>query len=280
MKTKTKVKNSKLTPVFTMIESAWKIYWQNINKFIRLLLWSLIGFLPLFFLSLVAFCLQDIWGINSLGLQVSLAVLVTFSLLWLAYYFARVYVSLFLMIKNNFKKKTWEQFKESRMVVWSYISLIFLTIIFLSPLFLIGLAFMVSINLLPMAPMVLAMLLFCALILFTLAFILVIFFGVSTFSLVFENLNGLQALKRSMFLVERYWWAVLGRMLFFALIIWVFSLLLSFPLALASTDSAFYRAWQGIVNLVQILISPIYLLYMVQVYRDLVKIKGPMPKKS
>lgn len=275
---KSKIKTPKLTPVFVMLDSALRSYWKNINKFIRLLLWALIGFIPLFVLSLIAFFLQDILDINNLNLQISLTVLVTFSLLWLAYYFARVYISFFLMIKNNFKKSTWQQFKESRTIVWSYISLVFLTIIFLSPLFLIGLAFMVSINLLPMAPMVLAMLLFCALILFSLAFILVIFFGVSTFSLVFENLNGLQALKRSMFLVERYWWAVLGRMLFFSLLIWVFSLLISFPLALAATDSAFYNAWQGIINLVQILVSPVYLLYMVQVYRDLVKIKGPMVK--
>lgn len=276
---KEKSKVIKLSPVFEMLSGAIKIYWQNIFKFIKMLLWSLLGFIPLFLLSLVAFLLQDVWHLNGLGLQIILTILVTASILWLLYYWARVYLALFLMIKNNFKKKTIIQFQETRQLVWSYIGLIFLIILFLVPLFLIGSAFLVSLNLLPLAPLVLAMLLLGALILLVAGFTLAIFFGLAVFSLVFENLNSLAALKRSIFLIEKYWWSVFGRILFFGLVIWVFSLAISLPLALAPANSVFYSAWNMVIGFIQILVAPIYLLYMVNVYRDLVKIKGATPKK-
>ena len=276
--TKGKSKSVKLSPVGKMLNGALKIYWQNILKFIKMLLWSLVGFIPLVLLSLVAFLLQDIWHFTGAGLQLVLTILVTLSILWLGYYGARVYLSLFLMIKNNFKKKTVIQFRETRRLVWSYIGLIFLMIIFLFPFFLVAFAFFVSLNLLALAPLILIMLLLFALILLAAGFTLVIFFGLAVFSLAFENLNSLAAIKRSIFLIKGYWWAVCGRILFFGLVTWFFSLAISWPLAVAPEDSVFYPVWNMVVNLIQILIIPIYLLYMTGVYRELVKIKGTAKK--
>jgi len=271
-------KRPKLTPVFTLLETAGKNYWANLGRIIKMLLWSLVGFIPLLALAVLAFFFQDVLGFDGSGLQILVTVLITFSLLWLAYYWARVYASLFLMVKNGFKLKTRPQFQESLRIVWSYISLILLVIIFLSPLLLISLVLFVSLNLLPLAPLFLILILICALVLLALAFILAIFFGLASFSLFFENLSAPQALKRSLFLIEGYWWVVLGRILFFFLIFWIFSLIISLPLSGSPSGSAWYQAWSGFIRLAKIVVYPLYLLYMVGVYKDLKIIKGDQPK--
>ncbi|MCX6798413.1 MAG: hypothetical protein NTX66_04370 [Candidatus Falkowbacteria bacterium] len=271
---KRKTQKPKLTPVFTMLPSALSIYWANIIKLIKMMLWGLIGLIPFVVLTILAFVLQNIWHFDGSVMQLVLAALIGLATLWLLYYFARVYMGFYLMVKNNFKKKTQEQFRETRSIVWSYIGLVLLIIVFLFPLLLISLAFLVSLNLLSLAPLVLITLLLVALILLAAVFVMAIFFGLAVFALVFENLNGPQALKRSIFLIEKYWWVVSGRILFIGFVFWFFSLIISLPLALVSETSSFFRAWNSIIGFVKILVAPIYLIYMSFVYKDLVKIKG------
>lgn len=269
-----KEKRISLTPAVEMIAIAWRQYWLHIISFIKMIAWSLWAFVPLFILSLLAFVLQEVLWLKHVSLTAAFAVLVTLAFLFCLYFLARTYLSFFLMIKNDFKKKTVDQFRESKNLVWPYINLIFLIIVFLVPIFLISVAFLVSINILPLAPLFLAVLLFGALILFALAVSLAVFFGLAVFSLVFEKLSAPVALKRSIFLIEKYWWAVLGRMLFYAFLLWVFSLLLAMPLAYFSPESSWALAWQGLINIIDVLLIPLYLIYMSIIYRDLVKIKG------
>lgn len=267
----------KLSPVWKVLKKACTIYWTNINKFIKMMLWALLGFAPFVVLVILSFLLQNFWQLGNPIyniIQIILAILIGLSFLWILYYAARIYLSFYLMIKNNFTKTTRAQFKDSRPFVWSYISLILLIIVILLPLALIGMAFLLSINLLHLAPLVLAALLFVVLILFASFFVLAIFFGLAGFSLVFENLSGLQALKRSIFLIEKYWWAVLGRMMFVGLAFWLFSLVISIPLTFAMETSAFFSMWSAIISFMQILVAPIYLLYMATFYKNLVRIKA------
>lgn len=261
MATKTKVtKNSSaspkqrvvLSPVIDMLEQALKTYWDKFFIFFRLLLHIVIAFLPTFLLMLIVFVLRNVTGLENPSVYATLAILAILAVFFAIYYCVRVYLSLFLMVKDNFKKNVPDIFQSSRPFFWPYIGVALLN------LALIGLLMIFLV-----VPGLIA----------------AVFLSLSVFVLMFEGQRGFSALRRSFDLVRGYFWPVLGRIIFLAFVYWVFYLIISLPLAFSQKGSIFFNAWGGLISVIDIIIGPIYLLYMYQIYRELVKIKGKSTAK-
>lgn len=99
-------------------------------------------------------------------------------------------------------------------------------------------------------------------------------FVFGTFILINENERGMRALLKSREYVRGYWWAVLGRLLFVALIALVTAAVLSFFLQLAPQNDI-VSAIPGII--INIVIMPFMLAYSYTLYARLKAVRGSIP---
>lgn len=91
--------------------------------------------------------------------------------------------------------------------------------------------------------------------------ILAIWLCFSTYILIWENVKGIEALKRSKNLVSGYWWPVFWRFLGAGIIMAVLNMILNFiPLV-------------GIL-VIAFVIAPVFMIYSALVYEEIKKIKG------
>ena len=93
-------------------------------------------------------------------------------------------------------------------------------------------------------------------------------------ALIFEGYESTSALKRSKELVKNYWWAVVGRAIAIGLIFWAIVLIFAVPLFFMNEFSLFAIIWGFVLQITQIVISPIFVIYNYLIFRDLVNIKG------
>lgn len=98
----------------------------------------------------------------------------------------------------------------------------------------------------------------------------VILYSLYPYALLIEDKRGWSALKRSRELVKGYWWAVLGRLLAFSLVIWTIMLVVSFVGGLLNN----FIAAQTLVYVVSALVMPFGIAYSYLIYKSLGKIKG------
>ena len=244
----TKDVKQKLTPVLDLLESSISIWWKNFKKFLEIYVWAIYyALIPLviIFASTIAMALlgQNI----SSWLEVVLFVLMLVSAFAILYFSIRAYAGMFLLVKKNYQGEAKEIFKETSELAWPYIVLSVLTAI---------------------------LIILWLLLLIIPGIIFSVYYSFAVYAFFFEDKRGMDAIKRSKELVKGYWWAVFGRVIFFALIIWVFSLIISIPLLLSQENSIFYSLWDVLVQIINALIGPITLLFSYQIYKDLVKIKS------
>lgn len=102
-----------------------------------------------------------------------------------------------------------------------------------------------------------------------------IMFCLASVSIVLEDKGIIEALKRSKELVKGYWWAVLGRLILFGLILLAIYLIALIPLSiiLGLLRLSGYEVVAVLQNLAQLVFGPMYLAYMVLLYSELQKIK-------
>ncbi|MFA5155173.1 MAG: hypothetical protein WC453_01960 [Patescibacteria group bacterium] len=239
----------RLTASFANLETAIKIWWKNLKKFVLVYLWALAyAAAPLVIAAVMLGLL--VWLGDGAGAAVYTAIFAVLALCFLAFlYFAiRAYIAIFLVVKHDFSGNEHEIFKESAQYFWSYL----------------GVAIPVAI-----------FVLLWSLLLIIPGIIFGVFYSFAVYIFFFEGKKGLDAISASKRLVSGYWWPVFGRFLFIGIIAIVFSLIITAPLSAkgVSPESGFYHIWNMLVQIVNYLIGPIYLLYNYQIYRDLVKIK-------
>lgn len=98
--------------------------------------------------------------------------------------------------------------------------------------------------------------------------IFMIWFGLGYLAVVFDDCGPIEALKKSKELVRDYWWAVLGRFVFWA----VFSFLIgSLLLLIRAVSGSDYVAILS--NLVSLVMSPLSVAYFAVVYQDIKTVK-------
>lgn len=236
----------KLTPVFDMVEESCKVYALNIKKFVEIYLRGFLGLIP-FVAVIVLFFLSLVVGLDSNFIVRSLLVVLGFaSILWAAYYGIRVRAAMILLIKNNYSSAK-DNFTQTKSYFWAYIWVSLLVTIKIG---LWGILLIIP------------------------GIIFIIYYLLVNYTLFFEDFKGRMALKRSKELVKGYWWPVLGRILFIALLAMVINFCLAAPLGFIEKDSASYVIFYILYNVIWALLAPITVIYTYYIFRDLVKIKG------
>jgi len=168
------------------------------------------------------------------------------ALAFIIYFTVRAYIGIFLVVKHDYQGHEKDIFKETKKWFWPYLGLTLLTSVFV-------------------------LLWTCLLIIPGIIFS--IFYSLAAYVLFFEDKRGMAAIRRSVQLIKKYWWAVFGRFLLLGLVMWVFTVLLSIPLVMTVENSFFFHFWNVVVQVINMLIGPIALLFSYQIYQELVKIK-------
>ncbi len=237
----------KLTPVFTMLRAACKEYWQNISKFIEIYLRGLVGILPVIILSILsAFLARENLIPANWYLRLPFFLLLLAAGALAIYYGVRTRAAMILIIRDKYVSAK-ESFASSAQYFWSYLGL-----------------------------SLLATLIICAwsILLIIPGIIVGVFYLLFNYTFFFENLRGMKALRRSWELVKGYWWSVFGRLLYIGLIAAVINFFLVMPLGSMPESSPQAIAYNGFTNLVWALISPVIIIYIYYIFRDLLKIKS------
>lgn len=245
MEEEKKVKE-KLTPTIDLFESSIKVWWKNLAKFIMVSVWGFIYALIPMAAILVLTLSATKSGMPTGYLKISSVLVFTLGLCVVFYFMARSYMALFLLIKKNYEGKPLEIFKETRSIAFPYIGLALLTAV---------------------------LVLLWSLLLIIPGLIFSVFYSFAIYTFFFENKRGMKAIKRSKELVKGYFWPVLGRIIFLAIILWVFGMVVAAPLGRFPQESFSRGMYSYFVQLLNFIITPISLLYSYNIYRDLVKIK-------
>lgn len=244
---KDKVKKPKLTPTFTILESALKAWWKNLKKIILVYLWGvLFALIPL--VVVLIFMGLNAWMGNSVSLafRTTSLVIMAAGVLAAIYFFIRAYMSVFLLVKRNYEGKELDIFKATGKLFWPYIGLTLLTTIFI---------------------------LLWSLLLIIPGIIYSVFYSLAAYAFFFEDKRGMTAIRRSVRLVRNYWWPVFGRFIVIGIAVWLFMIIISLPLSFTANSSLFFHLWNGLIQVINFLIGPIVLLFTYYIYQDLVKIK-------
>lgn len=237
----------KLTPVFDMIEESCSTYAKNFRKFIGVYLQGLVGFVPFAVVGIVFAILAGLTSaLDNIALRSILVVLMFVTGIWAVYYGIRIRAAMIILIKNNYSSAK-ESFDQSKKYFWSYVWISILSTV------IIGL---------------------WSILLIIPGIIFAIYYLIYNYTFFFEDLKGMNALKRSKELVSGYWWAVFGRVLFIGVLAGVLNILLALPLSSMPEKSASYVTYNAFINIIWALISPVIIIFIYDIYRDLLAIKG------
>lgn len=237
----------KLTPVFDMIEESCATYAKNFKQFIGVYLHGLVGFVPFAVVGILFAILAGFSSaLDNIAVRSILVILMFLTGIWAVYYGIRIRAAMIILIKNNYASAK-DSFDESKKYFWSYVWISILSTV------IIGL---------------------WALLLIIPGIIFAIYYLIYNYTFFFEELKGMKALKRSKELVSGYWWAVCGRVMFVGVLAGVLNILLALPLSSMPEKSAQYMIYNFFINIIWALISPIIIIYIYDIYRDLLAIKG------
>ncbi len=246
MEDEKKVKE-KLTPTIDLLESSIKVWWKNLAKFIMVSVWGFIyALIPMAIILLFTIITLKSGNIDSIYFEMIAFIFLILGFCAIFYFMIRSYVALFLLIKKDYEGKPLKIFKETRSLAWSYIGLALLTAL---------------------------LVLLWSLLLIIPGIIFSVFYSLAVYVFFFEDKRGMAAIKRSKELVTGYFWPILGRILFLAVILWVVAMIITAPLDKLSEQGLAWSIYSYFVQLFNFIIAPISILYSYRIYQDLVKIK-------
>lgn len=245
---------SELSSINDLISEAIKIYTAGFKKLIGLQLVAFLGALPLIIIFLI-FGATTFFHLDATAMSV---VRVILGLLGIISFFVVIIVSLSaqigqMLLLNNFSldKKVWDLFKEARPLVWGFfvVSLIVGVIVCLG---------------------------FIALIIP--GIYLALTYSFAAWAYVVENKKGIEALKRSKELTNGYKWGILVRGAVIYLIVFIISWIFAIPQKAFGDNAVFVNVWNAILNIIQMIIAPFFLIYFYLIFKDLIAIKGAANK--
>ena len=162
------------------------------------------------------------------------------------YFWTRAYIGIFLLVKKNYQGEAAETYEETKKLFWPYIGLSLLT----------GL-----------------LILLWSLLLIIPGIIFSFIYSFAIYAFFFEDKRGMSAISRSKEIIKGYFWPVVGRFLFLCLLVWLLMLIFAVPMETLPENSVAAQAWNFVAQIVSLLISPIVLIYVYNIYTDLVKVK-------
>lgn len=225
----------------------WEIYKVGLWKFINLGLINLVGFIPFIIILVVFFISGMIFKDAVVGnvMNVALGIFGIASLAFLVYLSLATLIARYLLLKNfSNERKIIDLLKESTPYV--------------------GKMFWVSI-------LTAGLLLLWFLCLVIPALIFGVYYAFATYVLVFEDISGMDAIKRSKELVKGRWFQVFLRLAAVNVAIYIFFLILGIPSDIIKDTKFLYYSWNLIILILRILVSPIPFIFTYFIYKDLVK---------
>jgi hypothetical protein len=243
----------KLLPVGALLAQTWQMYSVNFKKFTLLLLFSLIGYIPLVIVFLM-FLMPFGEGTAKVVLMVFVGFLAVLSVIFSVYWQTSSFVGIFCLLKDP-SKKIKEAFAFGRKHFWGYLAVSILTgilVLLWSFLFIIpGLIFG-------------------------------IFYSFALYVFIFEDFQGLAAIKRSKELVGGYWWPVFWRLSFGTAIVFfasfILGLIFGFVLLIVGEESAMASILSNVFDLLNFVFSFFFtsvvsIIFPYLIYKDLARIK-------
>ncbi len=237
----------KVTPTLTLFQDSVNVWWKNLKKFVQIYLWGLFySLIPMAVIFLGVLAISFMGASLSLALKTVILILVIAGIFITIYFYIQSYIGMFLLVKKNYEGEAKQIFKEAKASILPYITLTLLTGI---------------------------LLLLWTLLLIIPGIIFSVFYSFAVYVFFFEGKTGMSAIKRSKELVKGYWLVVAGRFGFLALVVWLFSVIISVPMLVVPEHSLFWEIWNALVQVISMLIGPITLKFSYQNNQHLVKIK-------
>jgi len=221
-------------------------WWKHINGFINIWAWSFlyVGAIIIGYMLIV----NLVGNFNNYFLLLLLIPLGFVALIFLVYFLTKTSVSILLYVKNSYKGDVKKLFhSESEKYFWPYLGVYLMTLIFV---------------------------LLWSFLLIIPGIIFSIFYAFSLYVFIFEGKRDIEALRRSKSLVKNYFWPVLLRIALVAVVFIILFSILEIPLSLVSEESVFYTIWNIVLQLIAVIVSPLSIIYLSKIYKNLVKIKG------
>lgn len=239
-------KKLRLTPVIDNFELAVSLWWKNLKKFL-LIYWQ--GLKPALIpigILLILYIIKQEAGLLSYPFFLVYILLTAVAYLFALYFITRAQIAIFLFIKNGFLGEIDKLYKDSKNLFWPYIGLSLLTAILI--------------------------------ILWTFLFIIPgiiysVFYVFAIYVFFCEGKKGMDAIRRSKNLVSGHFWPVFGRILFLLLVTIIFVSIIALPLSPLPKESAAYTIWNFIMQIINIIVAPVYIIFFYKIYNDLVKMK-------
>ncbi len=243
----------KLTSFSSMFKDAISLWRQNFKKFIDIYVETLIvltwplAFVLLMFIGSVF--VKQIPAISSssyfLLVTVIFVIVLIPLIIYIAYYSIRANMAIYLLVRDDFTGQPKQLLADTKGLFRSYLNLSILT----------GL-----------------LVLLWTLLLIIPGVIFAILYSLSSYVFFSEKLTGMAAIKRSKFLVKGYFWAFLGRLSLFMLIIYSLIALIDLPFQYIS-NQVILDIWQIILQIISALIAPLVVIFTYRIYNELVNIK-------
>ena len=237
----------KMIKSFDLIEETWSVYIKNLSKFIMVLLYGLVGIIPM----LILFILFFIYGASGLGNAIPMAtniilgvvaiILFGFSLYFAIIYSLKAKVASILLLKNNFTPAK-DNFKEATPYIGKFLGVSLLMVVLIVAW---GVIFLVP------------------------ALIFGVYYGLAAYVLVLEDKRPFTSIERSYDLVKGYWWPVFGRMLLIGMIGFVIFAIISMPMSWMPENSTGSFIYGGLTNVVWAVLSPYFIVYSYNIYKSL-----------
>ena len=250
------IERKRITSFGELLKKSFRIFKQGASKFLSMaLLVPLLGMIPL---VIVGMLYAMVFIINSstiladnsiiLILQMIFGLLAFISILVFLYVLCISTIGMYILLRDfSPDLKIKEAFKRARPYFWKFIIVnLFVGILVM----LWGLLFIIP------------------------GIIFLVYYFFAEWVLIFEDYEGMSALRRSKELVKGYWWSVFGRFLTFGLIHLAIILVLSIPLIFIEEGSVLESIWNFATSMLDIIISIIFAIYSYLIYKDLVKIKN------
>lgn len=231
--------------IFSLFVRSWRNYTGNFRKYMILMGIYVLPFLTIELISSLLKAADYLLEANPVFLMVVKAIL--FVLMLIAVIFGVVIffssqAAIYILVQDQKSKKSifdlMSKGKDSAwdyfiLSIWLFIFVFLWTLLFIVP----GLVFM-------------------------------IYYSVAFWPLFAEAKKGRDAIKRSKHLVRGNWWAVFWRFFLLTFIVWA---ILLFPVVFMRTNEALNN-WRAISNLVNIVLTPLFIAYSYYIYKDLLKV--------
>jgi len=241
-----KFNKPKLNPCLKTFKESILEWWKNINGFINIWAWSILyaGAIIVGFMLIINLINNFANNYYWLLLLIPLSFLV---LVFLVYFLTKASISILLYIKNAYKGDTKKLYhSESEKYFWPYLGISLMTFIFV---------------------------LLWSFLLIIPGIVFSIFYTFALYVFIFEGKRDIEAIRRSKNLVKNYFWPVLLRIALVAIVFIILFSILEIPLSFVSEESVFFSIWNIILQIIALIVSPLSIIYLSKIYKNLVKIK-------